>query len=195
MGHKCTISKIAYRNFVRHTEVNDYETNINVGYGFGLARTVDPFTQKIRVIRFKGFSCLPFRKNFSLLDLGCGDGFMIRGFDFVGFRNLTGIELDPDLANLAKENIPNATIFCVDFSSSSFKLIASQNSYAAVFTFNPAPAKDLIPSLKSIAERGPYVLFLRNPISWPELDSETDLRFEILGNPRNMVVARVRGNL
>jgi hypothetical protein len=186
--------KIVYKNFVRHPEVSDYETNINVGYGFGLARTTDPLTQIIRVIRFCGFKRIPFGKNFSLLDLGCGDGFMIKGFDFVRFRNLSGVELDPDLANLASANIPRATIFCVDFSSSKFETLVGQNSYQAVFAFNPAPAQQLIPPLKKIAKNGSYILFLRNPKSWPELVAENDLTFEILGKPRNMVVARVTRN-
>ena len=183
--------KIVYKNFVRHPEVSDYATNINVGIGFGLARTIDPLTQIVRVVRFMGLTRMLFGKKFSLLDLGCGDGFLLRGFDSVGFRNLTGVEFDPQLAQLASANIPRATILCVDFSSSNFQTILGEHSFDAVFAFNPAPAKEVIPALKKIAQNGSTVLFLRNPKSWSELVSESDLEFKVLGRPPNMVVARV----
>ena len=183
--------KIVYKNFVRHPEVSDYATNINVGIGFGLARTIDPLTQIVRVVRFMGLTRMLFGKKFSLLDLGCGDGFLLRGFDSVGFRNLTGVEFDPQLAQLASANIPRATILCVDFSSSNFQTILGEHSFDAVFAFNPAPAKEVIPALKKIAQNGSFVLFLRNPKSWSELVLEGDLEFKVLGRPLNMVVARV----
>ena len=183
--------KFVYRNFVRHPEVNDYETNTNVGHGFGLARTIDPLTQILRVIRYMGIARMPFSRNFSIIDLGCGDGFMLKGFDFVGFKNLTGIELDKELAFLAAENVIRAKIHCVDFSSPDFSDTLGRSSYAAVFAFNPAPANKLIYALKSIAEGGSFVLFLRNPKFWTEVSLEQDLCFEILGKPSNMVVARV----
>ena len=183
--------KIAYRDFVRHPEVNDYQTNINVGQGYGLARTIDPLTQVFRVLRYSGVVHVLFRKNFSILDLGCGDGFMLSGFDFAGFRNLSGIEIDRELADLASRNVPRATIFCVDFSSSEFSWILGENSYKAVFAFNPAPAEQLISALRALLENGPYTLFLRNPKSWPEIVSEKHFGLEVLGTPPNMVVARV----
>lgn len=183
--------KIAYRGFVRHPEVNDYETNVNVGHEFGLARTIDPLTQIFRVIRYMGFIRTPFGKNFSILDLGCGDGFMLRGFDFVGFKNLAGVEFDRKLCYIASKNIPRAKIHCVDFSSPDFSVSLGETSFTAVFAFNPAPARALIPALKCIAERGSYILFYRNPKFWTEITLEKDLRFEILGKPSNMVIARV----
>lgn len=183
--------KVAYRGFVRHPEVNDYETNVNVGHGFGLARTIDPLTQIVRVIQYMGLVRSPFGKNFSILDLGCGDGFLLRGFDFVGFKNLAGVELDRNLANLASKNIPRAKIYCVDFSSPDFSVVLGETPYAAVFAFNPAPARLLILALKSIAKGGSYILFLRNPKFWREIAMEKELKCEVLGNPSNMVIARV----
>ena len=193
-GINSLFRKIAYRNFVRHPEVNDYETNINVGGGFGLARTIDPLTQIFHVIRYMGMSRMPFASNFAIIDLGCGDGFMLKGFDFVGFKNLTGVELDRELADLASLNIPRAKIHCVDFSSSDFSGALDRSTFAAAFAFNPAPATQLISALKSIAAGGSFVLFLRNPKFWPEIISGNDLEFEILGKPRNMVIARVSIN-
>lgn len=186
--------RIAYRDFVRHPEVNDYQTNINVGHGFGLARTRDPLTQILRVIRYMGVAQTPFGRNFSILDLGCGDGFMIRGFDFVGFRNLVGVELDRELADLASVNIPRAKIHCVDYSSPAFSDFLGETSYAAVFAFNPGPAKPLILALKKIACNGSYILFLRNPKFWREITLEKELKCEILDKPSNMVIARVSRN-
>lgn len=187
--------RIAYRDFHRHPEVSDFETNVNVGHGLGLARTIDPLTQIIRVLRYMGIARFPFRKNFSILDLGCGDGFMLRGFDFVGFRNLSGVEFDQNLAGLAQINVRRAKIFCVDFSSSQFSKVLGGNSYTAVFAFNPAPAEQLIAALKVLLENGSYTLFLRNPKSWPEIVSEKCFELEVLGTPQNMVVARVSRKL
>jgi len=183
--------KVAYRNFVRHPEVDDYTTNIQIGQGFGLARTIDPLTQIFRVVRYLGPDYFRYRKNFSIIDLGCGDGFMLRGFEFAGFRNLSGIEIDNELAELASRNIPSASILCLDFSSPAFSKALAQKSYIAVFTFNPAPAEQLVSALVTLAINGSYVLFLRNPKSWPAIAAAQDLKTEILGSPKNMIVARV----
>jgi hypothetical protein len=182
--------KLAYSNFSRHAEVNDLETNINIGYGYGLARTRDPLNQVMRIIRF----CGPLRvysKDFSLLDLGCGDGYMLRAFDFLRFRNLYGIEADKSLTNLARKNVPKATIELLDFTSSKFLNQVQTKSFSAIYTFNPCPAKELVPALIKLAQNGSYVLFLRNPISWPEISLASELSVDILGTPKNMIIARI----
>jgi hypothetical protein len=181
---------IVYRKFLRHPEVTDLETNVNVGSGFGMARTTDPLTQIFRVLRYMNWKFSPFRKSFSLLDLGCGDGFMLKAFDFAGFRNLSGVEIDSELADLSRKNVPRASIASLDFSSSDFVQFAKKGNFKAVFTFNPAPAAQLIPALRALAQE-PYILFFRNPISATEIITSPELNVKIIARLRNMIIFRI----
>jgi len=144
---------IVYRKFLRHPEVTDLETNVNVGSGFGLARTTDPLTQIFRVLRYMNWKFSPFRKSFSLLDLGCGDGFMLKAFDFAGFRNLSGVEIDNELADLSRKNVPRASIASLDFSSSDFVQFAKK-----------ATSKQFLHSIQLLLHNSylPYALWRKN---------------------------------
>jgi hypothetical protein len=115
---------------------------------------------------------------------------MLKAFDFAGFRNLSGVEIDSELADLSRKNVPRASIASLDFSSSDFVQFAKKGNFKAVFTFNPAPAAQLIPALRALAQE-PYILFFRNPISATEIITSPELNVKIIARLRNMIIFRI----
>ncbi len=53
-------------------------------------------------------------KNFSVLVVGCGTGREIYGLQNLGFKNVVGIDISPDMVREAKKIIPNVNFYCAD---------------------------------------------------------------------------------
>ena len=84
---KCAFRNV-YRNFEFHPEVGNKKTHTNIGDGFGMARSIDTLTlwEILRRIR---------QSDQAALDLGCGDGTVLRLLRLTGFSPVYGVESDP----------------------------------------------------------------------------------------------------
>jgi 2-polyprenyl-3-methyl-5-hydroxy-6-metoxy-1,4-benzoquinol methylase len=50
------------------------------------------------------------KKKTKIFDMGCGAGYLLKSFEVLGFNNLMGSEIAPDLIQAAKSHIPNISI-------------------------------------------------------------------------------------
>lgn len=149
--------KLLFRGstFIRHSDVMDTATNPNVGEGNGMARTTSPI--------FSTWLLRKFSNGKTALDLGCGDGVVLRLMRYAGFKNIFGIEADEQLAALAMHNEPGAVVIVGDMTSSE---IVSRIPYReiTVFAFNPASPEVLTEGIRKLMEsRESLILILRNP--------------------------------
>lgn len=92
--------------------VKDLETNPGIGLGLGMARTTDPLLTLYILLKIK-FELG--NKNLKVMDVGCGDGVVLRIMKFARFKEIIGIEGDFQLYSLAKRNNQYATIYFEDF--------------------------------------------------------------------------------
>ena len=131
-----------YKNFLRHPEVTDARTNVNIGAGFGMARTTDPLKLGLIFLRHAG---LPFWfPNSWILDLGCGDGIVLKLLEKLRYRKIAGIENDNFLCTLAKQNCPKSQIIGGDFlQSRSISEVVALNP-RVIYAFNPAPPEEIL---------------------------------------------------
>lgn len=186
-------------NFHRHPEVDDYRTNPNIGGGFGLARTIDPlrvvFIAFYVVLRFKKFlelrSLFGFR-DLPIIDLGCGDGVILKVFYIFGFRKITGVEIDSKLCLLAKKNVPAALVLNMDFGGSSFRNWCECNRQKLLFAFNPAPQDVLTKAIFSLAQKNEVILILRNPVALFDILNSKMFSSQILVEFQNIAVIEIR---
>ncbi len=99
------MTKIFLRDFESHPQTKPLETNPNLGVGNGHAQSRDlsllvPFLVLLRMLGCK-----------SILDLGSGDGFVLKIAESIGFFNCYGIEADLSLCEISRMNLNRSVIY------------------------------------------------------------------------------------
>jgi hypothetical protein len=105
-------------------------------------------------------------REFALVDYGCGKGRVVLMSVEAGFRAVTGVELNPELARLAAEN---------------FRNYRGRRRGVAMLYHGDATTFPIPP--------GPIVVFLYNPFGGPVLEAVADnIRQSFAEDPRPMYV-------
>jgi SAM-dependent methyltransferase len=124
------IFRYFYSNFEFHPQTKPLETNsaLGVGNGHALSRDLHLIIPHLIALRILGCR--------SLLDLGSGDGFVLRLAEKLGFSKTFGIEAHPELFKLSEKNCPRSYLYKMYFeeiSSDDFLM-----RFDVIYLFNPA---------------------------------------------------------
>jgi SAM-dependent methyltransferase len=97
--------KKIYKGFVFHAVTKQLETNplLGVGNGHALSRDLHLLIPQLRLLRVLGSR--------TILDLGSGDGFVLRAAKQLNYLNLFGVEADVSLAAISRLNLTRSKIF------------------------------------------------------------------------------------
>ena len=174
-----------YKKFERHPQVSDLYTNVNVGIGNGMGRANDPVSLGFLFLRYFGLP-IANKDNF-LLDLGCGDGTVLRIFQLLGYRKYLGVEFDPELCHLAAKN-SKAQIIKGDFTHSELQTQIRKFSPTKIFAFNPINAGTLYSVIENLFVRSKIVVILRNPKDSHLLKSNSNFKVKILRKKGNYLI-------
>lgn len=104
----------------------------DVGSGNGFARTTSPIST-ILLMRFSKSHDSHF------VDLGCGDGIALLLAKLSGFKDICGVELDPELAALSTSNFRTSCIHKGDMASPDTLQHLANVERPYIYLFNPAP--------------------------------------------------------
>ena len=123
------MTKILLKNFESHPETIPLETNPNLGAGNGHAQSRDlsvlvPFLVLLRAVRCK-----------SILDLGSGDGFVLKVAESLGFSRGYGVEADVTLCEISRRNLNRSVIYNEYFND--VRLDFFEKPVHLVYFFNP----------------------------------------------------------
>lgn len=123
------MTKIFLRDFESHPETKPLETNPNLGVGNGHAQSRDlsllvPFLVILRMLGCK-----------SILDLGSGDGFVLRIAESIGYSKCYGIEADLSLCQISRMNLNRSVIYNQYFSD--VKVEYFEKPIHLIYIFNP----------------------------------------------------------
>ena len=187
-----------FKSFLRHPEVSDNFTNHSIGYGHGMARTsreVLTFFKIIRIIHKR-------RKIKVGIDLGCGDGVVLKYFSMAGL-NAVGIEYDQELPKLASLNNPKARVITGDLTDKyqikkcleavcELEPTLKDRPDLVVYAFNPMVPEILIDVIKEVSEQTEFVLFLKNPTLRGELQKTPSLELKRIYDDGNHLVLEVK---
>lgn len=106
----------------------------DMGFGNGFARTTTPIST-ILLMRFSKTHDSHF------VDLGCGDGIALLLAKLSGFKEICGVELDPELAALSKSNFRASCIHEGDMASPDTLQHLATVERPFIYLFNPAPGE------------------------------------------------------
>jgi hypothetical protein len=151
------------KRYIKHPLVSDATTNSTVGIGYGLARSTDPITLLYLFWRYIPKAMWSKSNKKSIIDLGCGDGTVLRLLEFMKLKNLVGVEGDETLSELAKKNSSWAEIINVDFTTNNFFERVYLYDFKVLFAFNPTSAAKLSKVIIKLVKNEPVFLILRNP--------------------------------
>jgi SAM-dependent methyltransferase len=154
-----------------------------------MARTQDPLTLSLIFLRYAG---LPFFSNSCILDLGCGDGAVLKLLEKLRYRKIAGIELDPFLCRLAKQNSPKSQIIEGNFlHNRSIDEVLALNP-RVIYAFNPAPPYEVVSFLSSIISEKNLMVILRNPIAFEAICASTFIDCFLIRSYKHFKVMRLR---
>jgi predicted RNA methylase len=150
----------------------------------GVAYSPTPGRQFSRILR-----SLPLRdvSSFTFIDLGCGKGRTLLIAAEHGYRHVVGVELDPDLAQVARRNIAaytaakpqwTGTIEVVEGDAARYELPGTPT---VLFLFNPFGADTLRAVIAGIEQSltqcpRPFVVVYYNPVHQALMDNSRLLR-------------------
>ena len=155
------IFNFVYRDFQRHPDTNDFKTSKDVGGGYGYAKSTDTLFLGLLFLRYSLASV--FFKDRGLIDLGCGDGAVLRLAEFIGFKTVIGVEISESLAGFAKINSKNSSILIGSYANLPTMYGFDSFKIKTVFVFNPGPVFEIQQALCAIATNQPKILIYRNP--------------------------------
>jgi len=187
--------RIFFKNFLRHPEVTDERTNVKVGAGNGMARSTDPLKLALIFLRHVG---LPFFSNSFILDLGCGDGIVLKLLERLGYRKIVGVESDRHLCFLAKQNSKKSKIIEGNFLHRRIIAEVAALKPRIIYLFNPAPPHEVLFFLESLINETELVLILRNPEAFQDICSSTKIQvlsIHSYDNYKILKIQRARKNL
>ncbi len=109
----------------------DLKTNtVKRGYD-KIAKNYQEWRQRFsNFSQFKEFSKL-LQKNAKVLDVGCGTGIPVAKFLVEKGYDLTGIDISPEMVNLAEKNVPKGKFIRMDMTKMNFKRDAFDGVVAA----------------------------------------------------------------
>ena len=118
-----------YKGFVFHADTKQLETNplLGAGNGHALSRDLHLLIPQLRLLRLLGSR--------AILDLGSGDGFVLRTAEYLRYFNLYGIEADSALAEISRSNLTDAIIIQSYFQD--FDPVEIGLPIDVVYIFNP----------------------------------------------------------
>lgn len=210
--------------FVRHSEVSDSRGEPAIGIGNGMARTTDPYSQaklsrKVSKKRYSNDSgksksssgARTWPVDRAILDLGCGDGIMLKAFSVLGWKTIIGIEGDPDLVRLSRLNsakknsfFPGQRVFLYNKYFIDIKEILSDLENQGIFVdyvyaFNPCSEKELLLVASHIRDKLPtqetLIVHLRNPVSATAFLSSNLFNAKLLEEANNTKVFALEARL
>ena len=176
---------LIYKKFERHPQVSDLYTNINVGIGNGMGRANDPISLSFLFLRYFGLP-IANKDNF-LLDLGCGDGTVLKIFQLLRYRKYLGVEFDPELCHLAAKN-SKAQIIQGDFTDDELQVQIRKFGPTKIFAFNPIDASTLYSVIENLFIRSKIIVILRNPKDTQLLTSNSRFKVKILRKKGNYLI-------
>lgn len=117
------------RNFEYHPQTSLLETNPSLGAGNGHAQSSDlqflvPLLALLRVLKCN-----------SVLDLGSGDGYVLRVAEQLGYSYCYGVEADPNLCDISRDNLSRSTILNNFFSE--VTVDSFEKPIDLIYFFNP----------------------------------------------------------
>lgn len=120
-----------YQDFESHPKTKPLETNpaLGVGNGHALSRDLHLLIPLLKLLRFTGCT--------SILDLGSGDGYVLRSAEKLRFTKTVGVEADIELFKLSQKNCPRSELFNMYFEEIGFGDFP--NAFDVIYLFNPAP--------------------------------------------------------
>jgi SAM-dependent methyltransferase len=123
-------SYLFYQDFEFHPKTKPLETNpaLGVGNGHALSRDLHILIPLLMLLRFLGCK--------SILDLGSGDGYVLRPAEKLRFAKTVGVEADIELFKLSQKNCPKSELFNMYFEE--IKLDDFPNAFDVIYLFNPA---------------------------------------------------------
>lgn len=127
-----------YSDFEFHPKTKEYETNPDLGVGNGHALSIDlqiliPFLVLLRILGCK-----------SILDLGSGDGFVLRLAEKLKYSKTIGIEADLELFKLSEKNTERSNLYCFFFEE--IHPLLFQEVLDLIYLFNPTEYESTIKS-------------------------------------------------
>lgn len=176
------------KRFSKHSDVSDHATNPNVGMGFGLARTTDPFTLALLFLRFFPKTLWLKSTKFWVMDLGCGDGTVLRLLEILKVKKIVGVEGDSGISELAKRNTSYSIILQEDFTQDNFFHIVSSFHLKVIFAFNPVNPNDLVEVLVKLMSYDSILIILRNPKAYPLLSVDPRIILKVVYSQGNYMV-------
>lgn len=180
------------KKFSKHSEVSDHATNPNVGLGFGLARTTDSFTLALLFLRFFPKTLWLKSSKFWVIDLGCGDGTVLRLLEILKVKKIVGVEGDLGISELAKRNTSYSVILQEDFTQDNFFHIVSTFQLKVIFAFNPVNPNVLVEVIVKLMSCEDILIILRNPKAYPLLSVDPRVILKVLYSKGNYVIASGR---
>jgi tRNA1(Val) A37 N6-methylase TrmN6 len=123
------VHKRIFKDFVFHVDTNQLETNplLGAGNGHALSKDLHLLIPQLKLLRLLG--CKTF------LDLGSGDGFVLRVAEQLEFTNIYGIEADSALAKISRFNLKHSKIFQSYFQD--FDPLEIKSPIDVIYIFNP----------------------------------------------------------
>ena len=126
------------------------------------------------------------------VDLGSGDGALLRLLRLARYRDVWGIEGDDYLVALSRRNEPRARI--VPFRMEDPRACeALPRRVGLVVAFNPCETEKLRVPLVHLAEGGSFRFFYCNPVGLKALEHDEDLEVKVHAYWRNIAVCTVLG--
>lgn len=123
------MTKILLRDFESHPATKPLETNPNLGVGNGHAQSRDlpllvPFLVLLRMLGCK-----------TILDLGSGDGFVLKVAESLGYSECYGVEADVSLCDISRRNLSRSVVYNQYFSEVTVE--SFENPIQLIYFFNP----------------------------------------------------------
>lgn len=111
---------------------------------------------------------LEITKNDSILDLGCGKGFLIKFFSEFQFKKVGGVEISKELCKIAERNLNKEGIRDFEIFNENAMTFNEYDNYNYFYMFNPFPSvvvQEVMKKLKKLVEDGRIVTIIyHNPI-------------------------------
>jgi len=148
------LSNYFYAGFEFHPETNYLETNLSLGVGNGHALSCDLHLLLPHLCWFRLLNCNSF------IDLGSGDGYVLRLAEAVRFKTVTGVEADTALHSLASRNLTRSILHNKHFSDLEVNNLPKKID--VVYFFNPAEYGLMIKTFSAIQHRGVRFLLTKN---------------------------------
>ncbi len=114
-----------------------------------------------------------YKKTFAVLDLGCGNGRLLRFLEKYGFRSYLGVDQSKGLLDLARKEHPGMKFLCQDMSAP-LKISVKVEALFSIASFHHLPPRDQLQTLKNWRGQlkpGGYLFMtnwnLHQPAYWP----------------------------